>query len=579
SVCGKTSVARSNTRIVGGQNATAGAWPWQVSIHGSEGHFCGGSLINNQWILSAAHCFPGTAPSGLTVYLGRQTQAGPNPNEVSRTVSSIINHPAYKTSSHDNDIALLQLASPVNFTDFISPVCLASSNSVFFNKTSSWVTGWGAIRSNTPLPSSIPLQEVQVSVFGNRQCKCLYSVVSQITDNMICAGLLEGGKDSCQGDSGGPMVSKQGSVWIQSGVVSFGEGCAKSNFPGVYVRVSKYQDWINGYITTNKPGFITFNSNGTDGDLSISCADVPAIPTTTAPTTTPVPPVVCGSASLNTRVGGISSLVSPGIWPWMASLQFNGSHVCGGALIAERFVMSSASCFTSSNNTSDWTVILGRLNQNGSNPNEVSIKVANLNISKTTGDNVAVLQLAVAPNLTSFIQPICVDMGENTFSANTQCWVAGWGSGAGGVNQTLQEFKTSIVDCVNASNSICTSSLNLQQGDQGGPLMCKQGLSWIHAAVLTLKPSSSNTSSSNSTASSRSLRVDVQAFTKTSSFASFLRDLVGSFPQKVTSPTAPTNSTNTTQANGSQLSSSFSLTLSVLFLSHAAFQIFLQGIN
>jgi len=89
-----------------------------------------------------------------------------------------------------------------------------------------------------------------------------------------------------QGDSGGPMVSKQGSLWIQSGVVSFGEGCAEPNFPGVYARVSNYQNWINEHITTNQPGFITFTSNGTDGDLSISCTDVPAITTTTAPTTT-----------------------------------------------------------------------------------------------------------------------------------------------------------------------------------------------------------------------------------------------------------------------------------------------------
>ncbi|KAG1968473.1 serine protease 60.1 [Pimephales promelas] len=578
-VCGKASL---NTRIVGGQNAVPGAWPWQVSLHRNGKHFCGGSLINNQWILTAAHCFQDTTLP-VIVYLGRQTQEGANANEVSRAVSNIIKHPNY-TVSNDNDITLLKLESPVNFTQFISPVCLASSNSLFFNKTSSWVTGWGTIGSNTPLPSPQTLQEVQVSIFGNRQCKCLYGV-TKITDNMMCAGVLEGGKDSCQGDSGGPMVSKQGSVWIQSGVVSFGIGCADKDFPGVYARVSKYQAWINEQITTNQPGFIMFNSIGTDGDLSISCPSVPAIPTTTAPTTTPIPPVVCGSASLNNRVGGISSLVSPGIWPWMASLQFNGSHVCGGALIAERFVMSSASCFTSSNNASDWTVILGRLNQNGSNPNEVSIKVVNLTISNTTGDNVAVLQLAVAPNLTNFIQPICVDMEKNTFSANTQCWVAGWGSGAGEVNQTLQEFKTSIVDCVNSSTSICTSSLDLQQGDQGGPLMCKQGLSWIHAAVLTLKPSisnsSSNTSSSNSTASSRSLRQDIQTFTKTSSFASFLRDVVGSFPPKVTSPTAPPNSTTTTQAgsNGSQVSSSFSLTLSIPFLSLAAFQIFLQGIN
>uniref|UniRef100_A0A3P9NDM9 trypsin n=1 Tax=Poecilia reticulata TaxID=8081 RepID=A0A3P9NDM9_POERE len=95
--------------------------------------------------------------------------------------------------------------------------------------------------------------KVEVPVVGNSQCKSSYGD-SAITDNMMCAGLLEGGKDSCQGDSGGPMVSKQGNLWIQSGIVSFGEGCAKPNFPGVYTRVSQYESWINSVINTNQPG-------------------------------------------------------------------------------------------------------------------------------------------------------------------------------------------------------------------------------------------------------------------------------------------------------------------------------------
>ncbi|XP_026102150.1 transmembrane protease serine 9-like isoform X2 [Carassius auratus] len=574
-VCGRASL---NTRIVGGQNASPGAWPWQVSLHRNSRHFCGGSLINKEWVLTAAHCFDNTSPSGLTVYLGRQTQEGTNANEVSRSVSEIIKHPGYISSTHDNDITLLHLSSPVTFTDYIQPVCLASSSSTFFNRTVSWVTGWGNIRTEVALPSPQNLQEVQVPVVGNRQCKCLYGV-STITDNMICAGLMEGGKDSCQGDSGGPMVSKQGSIWVQSGIVSFGYGCALANFPGVYARVSKYQSWINEKITTSQPGFVTFTFNGTDGDLAISCSGVPAIPTTTVATTTTttVAPVVCGSALLNTRVGGNSSLASSGVWPWMASLQFNGSHVCGGTLIAQRFVLSSASCFTRSTNASDWTVILGRLNQNGSNPNEVSIKVANLTLSNGTGDNVAVLQLAVAPNLTNFIQPICVDMGGNTFSANTQCWVAGWGSGAGGVIQTLQEYQTSVVSCGNSSsdNSICTSSLNLQQGDQGGPLMCKLGQSWIHAAVLTIP------TLINSTASRSARAQDVQVFTKTSSFVSFLTSVVGSLPLKATNSTSSTtsaaNNSNLGPSNGSQTSSPFCFTVSALLAALTALKIFYQG--
>uniref|UniRef100_A0A3B3H9U6 Peptidase S1 domain-containing protein n=1 Tax=Oryzias latipes TaxID=8090 RepID=A0A3B3H9U6_ORYLA len=209
--------------------------------------------------------------SGVTVVLGLQSLQGSNPNNVSRTITRLIIHPNY--NSNDNDIALLQLSSPVNFTNYISPVCLSATNSTFYSGVNTWVTGWGNIGSGVSLPAPQTLQEVQVPIVGNRRCKCSYGA-SSITDNMVCAGLLEGGKDSCQGDSGGPLVIKQNNRWIQAGVVSFGIGCALPNFPGVYTRVSQYQTWINTQITSNQPGFIAFTSNGTDSDLSVSCPGV-----------------------------------------------------------------------------------------------------------------------------------------------------------------------------------------------------------------------------------------------------------------------------------------------------------------
>nr|AAI07994.1 Zgc:123217 [Danio rerio] len=267
-------VAPLNTRIVGGTDAPAGSWPWQVSIHYNNRHICGGTLIHSQWVMTAAHCIINTNINVWTLYLGRQTQSTSvaNPNEVKVGIQSIIDHPSFNNSLLNNDISLMKLSQPVNFSLYIRPICLAANNSIFYNGTSCWATGWGNIGKDQALPAPQTLQQVQIPVVANSLCSTEYESVNNatITPQMICAG--KANKGTCQGDSGGPFQCKQGSVWIQAGITSYGTsaGCAVGAYPDVYSRVSEFQSWIKMNVQGSAIDFVTFTSNCTDANITCS---------------------------------------------------------------------------------------------------------------------------------------------------------------------------------------------------------------------------------------------------------------------------------------------------------------------
>jgi len=252
--CGVSSVRRSiaQRRIVGGDEAGFGTFPWQAYIRIGTSR-CGGSLVNNWHVVTAGHCVARARPNQVRVTLGEyvlKSDVEPLPGRTYGATALKV-HPYFRfTPQADRfDVAVIRLNRPVDYAPHISPICLPPKDMPLLGHYG-WASGWGALEPGSRLRPKT-LQVVDVPMIDNRQCEQWHrekGINVIIYDEMVCAGYFHGGKDSCQGDSGGPLMMEHEGRWTLIGLVSAGYSCAKRGQPGIYHRVARTTDWISKSI-------------------------------------------------------------------------------------------------------------------------------------------------------------------------------------------------------------------------------------------------------------------------------------------------------------------------------------------
>ncbi|KFB42844.1 trypsin [Anopheles sinensis] len=223
-------------RVVGGFEIDVSEAPYQVSLQYYKRHNCGGSVLNSKWVLTAAHCTFGAPVSALSVRYGSSKHAA---GGTVVAVKRVVMHPGYNSATIDYDFSLLELESEVTFSDSVQPVALPKQDEEVEDGTLTTVSGWGNTQSASE--SNEVLRAANVPTVNQKECDEAYESFGGVTDRMLCAGYKQGGKDACQGDSGGPLVTEGKLV----GVVSWGYGCAKAGYPGVYSRVAAVRKWVH----------------------------------------------------------------------------------------------------------------------------------------------------------------------------------------------------------------------------------------------------------------------------------------------------------------------------------------------
>ena len=242
-------------RVIGGREASMNSWPWIVNFIDSNTReqYCAGAIIERKWIITSGNCFVLSEESILplsnyTYHVGDHKLNFTDPHEYTIEASKMFIHPQFMGGTDndpgDYDIALIELARPLTYSENVRPVCLVEDRETFVNDTC-YVTGWGNNINAEGYHRSPVLKEAKVDLVPLDECNSNTSYNGIIPDRFICAGFKEGGTDGCYGDSGGPLQCDRNGSWVQIGIVSWGIGCAEPNHYGVYSDVQSLLPFIN----------------------------------------------------------------------------------------------------------------------------------------------------------------------------------------------------------------------------------------------------------------------------------------------------------------------------------------------
>ncbi|KAK1898430.1 Chymotrypsin-C [Dissostichus eleginoides] len=245
--CGQPTIAPVVSRVVGGEDVRPNSWPWQISLQynrqGEWRHTCGGTLISDQWVLTAAHCI--SSGREYRVAMGKHNLIETEQSAVFMGTSNIVVHEKWNPFFIRNDIALIKLESPVSSSDSIMAACLPPAGFTLPHDEPCYVTGWGRVYTGGPIADI--LQQALLPVVDHATCTKSDWWGAQVKETMVCAG-GDGVVSGCNGDSGGPLNCRRtDGAWEVQGIVSFGSGlsCNFPKKPTVFTRVSSYIDWIS----------------------------------------------------------------------------------------------------------------------------------------------------------------------------------------------------------------------------------------------------------------------------------------------------------------------------------------------